>query len=135
MSATSLAPPFPAETVISCINFQETIHDTPHFRANIRRFEEHVDHFEKWLDGFWKALKQYIEEINKFNDASNNLAKRSSPTEDSLLDSEFTLPTVRLFTDIFQTTFAFKAKLANDIDEKLLQPINQFIKNDLKEFK
>ncbi|CAG8633222.1 hypothetical protein C2G38_2186669 [Gigaspora rosea] len=136
MSTTSLAPPFPPETVISCINFQETIQDTPHFRASIRRFEEHVDHFEKWLDSFWKALKHYIEEINKFNDASSNLVKRSSfPTEDSLLDSEFTLPTVRLFTDIFQTTFAFKSKLANDIDEKLMQPINQFIKNDLKEFK
>ncbi|CAG8691403.1 24951_t:CDS:10 [Dentiscutata erythropus] len=135
MSTTSLASPFPPETVINCINFQETVQDTPHFRASIRRFEEHIDHFEKWLDSFLKALKQYIEEINKFNDASNTLAKRSSLTEDSWLDSEFTLPSVRLFTDIFQTTFAFKAKLANDIDEKILQPINQFMKNDLKEFK
>lgn len=52
----------PTETFLNGLTFRETIHDTPNFRANVRKFEEQLDHFEKWLDGISKALRLYIEE-------------------------------------------------------------------------
>ncbi|CAG8435022.1 7259_t:CDS:10 [Diversispora eburnea] len=129
--------PLPTETVLIGINFQEAIFDTPSFRANVRKFEEQIDHFEKWLEGILKALRLYIEESIKFNEACNSLAKRALPlaNEDSLLDRDFTLSTIRIFTDAFQTTSAFKEKLVSDMDEKFIQPILSFTKTDLKELK
>ncbi|CAI2169039.1 10254_t:CDS:10 [Funneliformis geosporum] len=138
MSSILVTPPLPAESVINNLNPREAIHDTPNFRANVRKFEEQVDHFEKWLDTLFKALKFYSEESIKYNEASNNLARKATQisSDDSLLvDRDFTLIAVRIFADTLQTTYAFKSKLVNDIDEKLLQPITHFTKNELKEFK
>ncbi|CAJ0760648.1 18875_t:CDS:2, partial [Entrophospora sp. SA101] len=118
-------PPLPTETIFINLNLDEAINDTPKFRVNVRRFEEQVDHFEKWLELYLKSLKHFIEESIKFIEASNVLAKRSIPSssEDALLDHDFTLPAARIFADTFQTTLAFKQKLVNDIDEKLIQPL------------
>uniref|UniRef100_U9UT81 BAR domain-containing protein n=1 Tax=Rhizophagus irregularis (strain DAOM 181602 / DAOM 197198 / MUCL 43194) TaxID=747089 RepID=U9UT81_RHIID len=137
MSSILVTPPLPAESVIDSLNPREAVHDTPNFRANVKKFEEQIDHFEKWLDALFKAIKSYSEESIKLNEASNNLAKKATliPSEESLLDRDFTHTAARIFADILQTTYAFKAKLVNDIDEKLLQPITHFIRNDLKEFK
>ncbi|CAJ0750970.1 19128_t:CDS:10 [Entrophospora sp. SA101] len=130
-------PPLPTETIFINLNLDEAINDTPKFRVNVRRFEEQVDHFEKWLELYLKSLKHFIEESIKFIEASNVLAKRSIPSssEDALLDHDFTLPAARIFADTFQTTLAFKQKLVNDIDEKLIQPLLHFTKTDLKDFK
>ncbi|CAB4377245.1 unnamed protein product [Rhizophagus irregularis] len=137
MSSILVTPPLPAESVIDSLNPREAVHDTPNFRANVKKFEEQIDQFEKWLDALFKAIKSYSEESIKLNEASNNLAKKATliPSEESLLDRDFTHTAARIFADILQTTYAFKAKLVNDIDEKLLQPITHFIRNDLKEFK
>ncbi|GES81932.1 transcription factor SipA3, putative [Rhizophagus clarus] len=137
MSPIPITPPLPAESIINSLNPREAVHDTPNFRANVKKFEEQIDHFEKWLDALFKAIKSYSEESIKLNEASNNLAKKATltPSEELLLDRDFTHTSVRIFADILQTTYAFKAKLVNDIDEKLLQPITHFIRNDLKEFK
>nr|CAG8600533.1 10993_t:CDS:10 [Entrophospora candida] len=107
-------PPLPTETIFINLNLDEAINDTPKFRVNVRRFEEQVDHFEKWLELYLKSLKHFIEESIKFIEASNVLAKRSIPSssEDALL-----------------------GMYVNDIDEKLIQPLLQFTKTDLKEFK
>ncbi|CAG8520665.1 15641_t:CDS:10 [Funneliformis caledonium] len=137
MSSILVTPPLPAESVLNSLNPQEAIHDTPNFRANVRKFEEQVDHFEKWLDTLFKALKHYSEESVKYNEASNNLTRKATqvPSDDSLLDRDFTLIAARIFADTLQTTSAFKSKLVNDIDEKLIHPISHFTKNELKEFK
>ncbi|KAG9285079.1 hypothetical protein G9A89_009890 [Geosiphon pyriformis] len=119
------------------LHLSEAILDSPTFRANVRHFEEQVDYFEKWLDGLWKSLKNYVDEMIKFNEASNLLAQRSLPfhVEDSMIDGDFSLPAIKTFSDALQSSLTLKKKLVSDMDENLLQPISQFIKTDLREFK
>ena len=62
MSYALVAPPLPAESIINGLNPREAIHDTPNFRANVKKFEEQIDLFEKWLDALLKAMKSYSEE-------------------------------------------------------------------------
>lgn len=68
MSSILVTPPLPAESVINSLNPREAVHDTPNFRANVKKFEEQIDHFEKWLDALFKAIKSYSEEsISKYS--------------------------------------------------------------------
>jgi hypothetical protein len=64
MSSVLVTPPLPAESIVNGLNPREAVHDTPNFRANVKKFEEQIDHFEKWLDTLSKALKVYSEESN-----------------------------------------------------------------------
>ncbi|KAI8332635.1 hypothetical protein BC941DRAFT_474061 [Chlamydoabsidia padenii] len=121
----------------SLITLNDAITDSPVYRANIHHFDEQLDLLEKWLDALSKHLKLYCERLNKFNLETNLVCKKAIPVgiDNALVDPHFTGAVIKSFSDALQTSLAFKTKLVSDLEDNFIQPLQQFVKVQLKEFK
>ncbi|SAL98337.1 hypothetical protein [Absidia glauca] len=121
----------------SLITLNDAITDSPVYRANVHHFDEQLDLLEKWLDALSKHLKLYCERMNKFNLETNLVCKKAIPVgiDDALIDPHFTGAVIKSFSDALQTSLAFKTKLVSDLEDTFIQPLQQFVKVQLKEFK
>ncbi|GAN05638.1 hypothetical protein MAM1_0097d05110 [Mucor ambiguus] len=119
------------------LTLQDVILDSPVWRANVLHLEEQIDQFEKWIDGFTRALKNYIEAINKHNTQASTLCKRTffSSLDGTLIDNKMAGNVVTKFATTLQSTIAYKMKLASDLEDILLNPLQQMMKHDLKSYK
>ncbi|KAI9301593.1 hypothetical protein BJ944DRAFT_252193 [Cunninghamella echinulata] len=121
----------------SLITLNDAITDSPVYRSNVLHFDDQLDLLDKWLDALSKHLKLYCEKLNKFNLETNILCKKVMPVgiDEVLIDPHFTGAVIRSFSDALQTSLAFKTKLVSDIEDDFIQPLQQFVKVQLKDFK
>ncbi|KAL9552880.1 hypothetical protein MBANPS3_003554 [Mucor bainieri] len=129
--------PFLVSSPTNILTLQDVILDSPVWRANVLHLDEQIDQFEKWIDGFTRALKNYIEAINKHNTQASTLCKRTFFTglDGTLIDNKMAGNVVTKFATTLQSTIAYKMKLASDLQDILLNPLQQMIKHDLKSYK
>ncbi|KAG0170006.1 SNF1-interacting protein [Apophysomyces sp. BC1015] len=127
----------PSNSQPTLITLQDAITDSPVYRANVLHFDEQLDLLEKWLDTLSKHLKLYCEKLSKFNLETNLVCKKAIPVgiDDALIDPNFTGAVIKSFSDALQTSLAFKTKLVSDLEDNFIQPLQQFVKTYLKEFK
>ncbi|KAI9279632.1 hypothetical protein BY458DRAFT_553750 [Sporodiniella umbellata] len=119
------------------LTLQDAINDSPVYRSSSLHFDEQLDLLEKWLDALSKQMKQYTEKMNKFNLETNTLCKKVIPVgiDGIIIDPNFTGAVFKSFSDALQTSLAFKTKLVSDLEDNFIQPLQSFIKVQLKEFK
>ncbi|KAF1805942.1 hypothetical protein FB192DRAFT_1365244 [Mucor lusitanicus] len=129
--------PFLVSSPTNILTLQDVILDSPVWRANVLHLEEQIDQFEKWIDGFTRALKSYIEAIHKHNTQASTLCKRTffSGLDGTLIDNKMAGNVVTKFATTLQSTIAYKMKLASDLQDILLNPLQEMMKHDLKAFK
>ncbi|KAG2233388.1 hypothetical protein INT48_000391 [Thamnidium elegans] len=119
------------------LTIQDVVLDSPVWRANVLHLEDQIDQFEKWIDGFIRALKNYIDALIKHNNLATTLCKRTffSGLDDTLIDSRVAGNVINKFATTLQSTIAYRMKMASDLEDLLLNPLQQMIKYDLKSFK
>ncbi|KAI9321723.1 hypothetical protein BX666DRAFT_2023819 [Dichotomocladium elegans] len=119
------------------LTLHDAVTDSPVYRANALHFDDQIDLLEKWLDQLSKHLKLYNEKLHKFNLETNNVCKKTIPQgiDSTLIDPNFTGAVIRTFSDALQTSLAFKTKLVSDLEDNFIQPLQQFVKTHLKDFK
>ncbi|KAI9494450.1 hypothetical protein BDB00DRAFT_818072 [Zychaea mexicana] len=119
------------------LTLHDAVTDSPVYRANVLHFDEQLDLLEKWLDQLSRHLKQYTDKLAKFNMETNNVCKKAIPVgiDSVLIDPNFTGAVIRSFSDALQTSLAFKTKLVSDLEDNFIQPLTQFVKTNLKEFR
>ncbi|GAA5803830.1 hypothetical protein EDC94DRAFT_536683 [Helicostylum pulchrum] len=124
----------PQSTLLS---LYDAVTDSPVYRSSTLHFDEQLDLLEKWLELLTKYMKQYVDKLNKFNLETNLLCKKVIPVgiDDSMIDPNFTGAVIKSFSDALQTTLAFKTKLVSDLEDNFIQPLQSFVKTNLKEFK
>ncbi|KAL0094082.1 hypothetical protein F4703DRAFT_1924803 [Phycomyces blakesleeanus] len=129
--------PLPTSSRNTLITLQDAITDSPVYRANILHFDEQLDLLERWLETLSKHMKLYCDRLNKFNLETNLVCKKAIPVgiDDTLIDCNFTGAVIKSFSDALQTSLAFKTKLVTDLEDNFIQPLQQFVKTHLKEFK
>ncbi|KAI9027345.1 hypothetical protein CLU79DRAFT_833263 [Phycomyces nitens] len=129
--------PLPTSSRNTLITLQDAITDSPVYRANILHFDEQLDLLERWLETLSKHMKLYCDRLNKFNLETNLVCKKAIPVgiDDTLIDCNFTGAVIKSFSDALQTSLAFKTKLVSDLEDNFIQPLQQFVKTHLKEFK
>ncbi|KAF9995583.1 SNF1-interacting protein [Entomortierella chlamydospora] len=104
---------------VANITLEDALLDNPNFRANIKLFEGQVFFIEGWLTAFHRSVNQVMDEWNRVWQNS----------------SQYTIPAMKLASDGIRTTLAIKSKYIDEVDEKVVKPLEDFLKNDLKEFK
>ncbi|KAI8643269.1 hypothetical protein BD408DRAFT_431652 [Parasitella parasitica] len=115
------------------LTIQDVVLDSPVWRANVLHLEEQIEQFEKWIDGFTRALKNYIEAINKHNTQASTLCKRTF--FNGLDDNKMAGNVVEKFATTLQSTIANRMKMASDLEDLLLNPLQKMAKIDLKSYK
>ncbi|OBZ89021.1 putative PH domain-containing protein C19A8.02 [Choanephora cucurbitarum] len=121
----------------SLLTLHDAITDSPVYRSSSLHFDEQLDLLEKWLDTLSKNMKLYVDKLNKFNLETNTLCKKVIPVgiDDMMIDPNFTAGLIKSFSDALQTSLAFKTKLVSDLEDNFIQPLQLFLKTNLKDFK
>ncbi|CEP12823.1 hypothetical protein [Parasitella parasitica] len=119
------------------LTLHDAITDSPVYRSTTLHFDDQLDLLEKWLESLSKYMKLYVNQLNKFNLETNTLCKKVIPVgiDDSMIDPNFTGAVIKNFSDALQTGLAFKTKLVSDLEDNFIQPLQSFVKTNLKEFK
>ncbi|KAL9548325.1 hypothetical protein MBANPS3_005731 [Mucor bainieri] len=119
------------------LTLHDAITDSPVYRSTTLHFDDQLDLLEKWLESLSKYMKLYVNQLNKFNLETNTLCKKVIPVgiDDSMIDPNFTGAVIKSFSDALQTGLAFKTKLVSDLEDSFIQPLQQFVKTHLKDFK
>lgn len=52
-----------------------------------------------------------------------------------MIGSQYTLPAMKVTGEALRTTLALKSNYISEVNEKVLKPLDDFLKTDLKEFK
>ncbi|KAI9025139.1 hypothetical protein CLU79DRAFT_833800 [Phycomyces nitens] len=119
------------------LTLHDAITDSPVYRTNVHHYDEQLDHLEKWLDSLSRHLKLYTEKINKLNLETDIVCQRVVPVgiESALIDPDVTMPILKSFANALKAGLSFKSKLVSDLEENLVQPLQQFLKTHLKDFK
>ncbi|KAG0186221.1 SNF1-interacting protein [Apophysomyces sp. BC1034] len=119
------------------LTLQDVVLDSPVWRANIQHLEEQVDHFEKWVDSLTRSLRQYIDIVTKYNAQANILSKRTLPQsmDGSLIDSQIAGTMIESFMNSLQSSLSIKQRLAVDLEDMLLNPLQRLMKQELRDFK
>ncbi|KAI8987418.1 hypothetical protein BDF20DRAFT_910043 [Mycotypha africana] len=86
---------------------------------------------------FDKELSYCLGITAEFNLETNLLCKKVIPVgiNDTMIDSTFTGAVIKSFSDALQTSLAFKTKLVADLEDTFIQPLQLFIKTQVREFK
>ncbi|KAI8143142.1 hypothetical protein BJV82DRAFT_611536 [Fennellomyces sp. T-0311] len=119
------------------ITLHDAVTDSPVYRASVLHFDDQLDLLEKWLEQLSRHLKLYTDKLTKFNLETNNVCKKAIPVgiDSVLIDPNFTGAVIRSFSDALQTSLAFKTKLVSDLEDNFIQPLTQFVKTNLKDFR
>ncbi|KAI9468461.1 MAG: hypothetical protein EXX96DRAFT_513009 [Benjaminiella poitrasii] len=122
------------------LTIQDVLLDTPVWRTNKIRLEDQLDSFEKWTDGFIPALKNYIDIIQKFNALAATLSKRTVfqgflDRDYTLMDSKVTCDVVNTFASALESAISEKSKMASDLEDRLLKPLQDIVKSQIKQYK
>ncbi|KAF9325920.1 SNF1-interacting protein [Podila minutissima] len=143
MNPPSVPPgPIAAEGVaamipVANITLEDALLDNPNFRANITLFEGQVFFIESWLVALQRSMNQFTEEWKRLNEVTSVLNKRAEVPllSQGMLSSQYTIPAMKLVGGAFRTTLALKNNYITEVNEKVLKPLDEFLKTDLKDFK
>ncbi|KAI1315159.1 SNF1-interacting protein [Mortierella claussenii] len=122
---------------VANITLEDALLDNPNFRANIKLFEGQVFFIENWLVALQRSMNQFTEEWQRLNEVTSVLNKRAEVPllSQGMLSSQYTIPAMRLTGEAFRTTLALKNKYISEVNDQVLKPLDDFLKNDLKDFK
>ncbi|KAF9113448.1 SNF1-interacting protein [Mortierella sp. AM989] len=130
---------------VANITLEDALLDNPNFRANIKLFEGQVFFIEGWLTAFqWEfscriinSLKDIEIKLLGMNEVTSILNKRAELPllSQGMLSSQYTIPAMKLSSDALRTTLALKSKYITEVGDKVVKPLEDFLKNDLKDFK
>ncbi|ORZ22496.1 hypothetical protein BCR42DRAFT_345381 [Absidia repens] len=123
---------------MNILTVQDVILDSPAFRSHIEQVADQSERFEKWLDNFVRAFKSYLDSLSKANAQTSHLYKQLIPDKKDhafISNSHVAALSVNGFANALKCSLSAKVKLVNDLDETLLQPLQNLLKSDLKEFK
>ncbi|KAF9308795.1 SNF1-interacting protein [Podila horticola] len=143
MTPPSVPPgPIAAEGVaamipVANITLEDALLDNPNFRANIKLFEGQVFFIESWLVALQRSMNLFTEEWKRLNEVTSVLNKRAEVPllSQGMLSSQYTIPAMKLVGGAFRTTLALKNNYITEVNEKVLKPLDEFLKTDLKDFK
>lgn len=137
MSQVSQEVPFLVSSSTNILTIQDVVLDSPVWRANVLHLEDQIDQFEKWIDGFIRSLKSYIDAFIKYNTQATLLCKRTlfNGLDGTLIDTKVAGNIVNIFATTLQSTVASRMKTVSDLQDQLLHPLQNLVKNDLKSFK
>ncbi|KAG0220545.1 hypothetical protein B0O80DRAFT_451492 [Mortierella sp. GBAus27b] len=134
--------PAPTEGVsamipVANITLEDALLDNPNFRANIKLFEGQVYYVESWLVQLQRSMMQFTDEWKRLSEVTSVLNKQAEVPllSQGMLSSQYTLPAMKLTGEALRTTFALKSKFISEANEKVLKPLEDFLKTDLKDFK
>ncbi|KAI9340017.1 hypothetical protein DFJ73DRAFT_762704 [Zopfochytrium polystomum] len=115
------------------LSLEMAVGDSPFFRAGLNQFEDEVEDMARWTDLVVKAVKNYNENLIKFNEATLGIISklRSYRKLATLIDTTV----VNTFADSLQTICTFKAKLSEDLQEQMINPLQKFLRDDIKDIK
>ncbi|KAF8929529.1 SNF1-interacting protein [Dissophora ornata] len=130
-SASTTTEGIAAMVPIANITLEDALLDNPNFRTNIKLFEGQVFFIESWL------IALFTEEWKRLNEVTSLVNKRAEVPllSQGMLSSHYTIPAMKLTSSAFHTTLALKSKYTSEINDKVLKPLEDFLKTDLKEFK
>ncbi|KAI9302210.1 hypothetical protein BJ944DRAFT_242579 [Cunninghamella echinulata] len=120
------------------ITLHDAITDSPIYRASTKRFDLQIDSFIEWFEDLSIQTKSYAEKLKKLNEETIALASKLSPAtkvDEFLIDPLTTGKVVDNFAETLKTNLTFKTKMVSDLEDHLIQPIDQFVKTNLREFK
>ncbi|KAG0073720.1 SNF1-interacting protein [Podila epicladia] len=82
-------------------------------------------------------MNQFTEEWKRLNEVTSVLNKRAEVPllSQGMLSSQYTIPAMKLVGGAFRTTLALKSNYITEVNEKVLKPLDEFLKTDLKDFK
>ncbi|KAG0031189.1 SNF1-interacting protein [Podila clonocystis] len=122
---------------VANITLEDALLDNPNFRANIKLFEGQVFFIESWLVALQRSMNQFTEEWRRLNEVTSVLNKRAEVPllSQGMLSSQYTIPAMKLVGGAFRTTLALKNNYITEVNEKVLKPLDEFLKTDLKDFK
>ncbi|KAG0338073.1 SNF1-interacting protein [Podila humilis] len=122
---------------VANITLEDALLDNPNFRANIKLFEGQVFFIESWLVALQRSMNLFTEEWKRLNEVTSVLNKRAEVPllSQGMLSSQYTIPAMKLVGSAFRTTLALKSNYIAEVNEKVLKPLDDFLKTDLKEFK
>ncbi|KAL1915092.1 uncharacterized protein VTP21DRAFT_7573 [Calcarisporiella thermophila] len=133
----SLSLAEPTAPTANIITIEDAVLDSPSFRANAHHFEDELDKLEKWLDNYCKTLRSAVDELLKLNSFSMQLGRLTIPSDvdEAVINPDFSADLVRIFSETLQTAVSFRVKLASDLEEYLINPLQHLLKHDIKELK
>ena len=119
------------------LTFEDCAEDSPRFRASLQLMADEVEKVQTWMEGVTKTLQLFIDVLSKYGETSSSLAGKvtSSSPVNELVDSEAGNGALRTFSDSLMCVSSFQAKLVDDLDDYLLAPLVQFIREDIKQMK
>ncbi|KAG0268543.1 SNF1-interacting protein [Actinomortierella ambigua] len=122
---------------VANITLEDALLDNPNFRANVKLFEGQVFFLESWLVALQQSIKKVTEEWTKLNEVVAILNKRTEVPllSQGMLSAQYTLPAMKLASGAFRTMLALKHQYIVEVNERIVKPLEDFVKNDLKEFK
>ncbi|KAF9986670.1 SNF1-interacting protein [Modicella reniformis] len=122
---------------VANITLEDALLDNPNFRANIKLFEAQVFFVENWLVSLQRSMAQFTEEWKRLNEVTSVLNKQAEVPllSQGMLSSQHTIPAMKLTGEALRTTLALKNNYISEVNEKVLKPLDDFLKVDLKDFK
>ncbi|KAF9977276.1 SNF1-interacting protein [Actinomortierella ambigua] len=112
---------------VANITLEDALLDNPNFRANIKLFEGQVFFLESWLVALVRRLNEVVAILNKRTEVPL--------LSQGMLSAQYTLPAMKLASGAFRTMLALKHQYIVEVNERVVKPLEDFVKNDLKEFK
>ncbi|CAO3594773.1 unnamed protein product [Absidia cylindrospora] len=131
-------PPTLISYPMNILTVQDVILDSPAFRSHIEQVADQSECFEKWLDSFVRTFKLYLDSLSKANTQTSHLYEQlifDKKDHAFICNSQVAALSVNGFANALKCSLSAKVKLVNDLDETLLQPLQNLLKSDLKEFK
>ncbi|KAI8380980.1 uncharacterized protein BYT42DRAFT_643857 [Radiomyces spectabilis] len=130
-------PPVSSAFKPTTVTLYDAITDSPVYRANIHHYDDQLERLETWLESLLQHFKTYTQLMTKLSAEANLICSQAVPLEidELLLDSNFTNGAMGQFARTLQNQVSLQHKLASDLEEQFIHPLQQFIQTHLQEYK
>ncbi|TPX31882.1 hypothetical protein SmJEL517_g04903 [Synchytrium microbalum] len=144
ISPTPLSPPLLASPTTAAalvldatsdVTLEMGLKDSPAFRAALCVFDDELEEASKWLDGLCKGFKKYADELIHNNVTISGTSKLLGNFSTAGWLGDETEGLLRSFSDALQTKTSLRAKLVDDLHEQVVDPCQQFLRDDVREIK
>ncbi len=138
--AQTLQPPGEVGRLINLIpvGLKEAALDSPTARATVVHYGEQVDLLEKWLEDYAKSAQRLVAESLTLENVLNGFIAHSVlPTalSESMLDHDYSVLAMRKYGDGAKDYWMSMIAVVKRLTPMLIDPIRQFLLNDLRAFK
>ncbi|KAJ3181603.1 SNF1-interacting protein [Gaertneriomyces sp. JEL0708] len=122
----------PLDTPKAVLGFELAASDSPFFRARILQYEEKLEALAKALDAILRASRVYTTSLTRTIDAQVALSDKLSIRMGIHSDGR---PILRLMSDALRTVSQIRSKMIDDISETMVEPLQLFLREDVRNFR